>query len=261
MRERGRASRLIFLSVGQGDCSVFESGGTAVLIDVGPKTGTGFDAGERIVVPRLRSLGVSKVALILLSHPDADHVGGLAAVMKANPEAQVGISDQFRRHPGMLATLKGAGVDPSSVLWFGRHALAHLGAFALEIETPSWTSGDDNEGSMFVRISDGASSAVFSGDAPIPAENAIASATHWTAQILHAGHHGSRTASGEAWLSQIKPVWAIISCGRDNQYGHPHRSVLDAFTQHRIEVHRTDREGDLVFEEQAAGFALVSSGR
>jgi len=254
-RRHDRPARLIFLSVGQGDCSVFESQGAAVLIDAGPKTLEGFDAGARIVVPRLRALGVAKVALILLSHPDSDHVGGLAAVMKANPEARVGISDQYRAHSGMLTTLREAGVDPSRVLWLGRHASASVGVFAIEVVTPSWSPpANDNDGSMFVRISDGRSSAVFSGDAPIYVEDQVAKEVGWTGQILHAGHHGSRTASGEAWLNRIRPRYAIISCGRDNQFGHPHRSVLEALARHRIATIRLDRDGDAVFAASERGF-------
>ncbi len=257
LRERNRPARLVFLSVGQGDCTAFESQGATVLIDVGPKTREGFDAGDRIVVPRLRAMGFAKVALILLSHPDADHVGGLSAVMRANPSAQIGISDQFRNHDGMLQTLREAGVDPSKVLWFGRRVSAHLGSFQLEIVTPAWSGpANDNDGSMFVRLSSGRSSAVFSGDAPIPVETAVAASTHWTAQLLHAGHHGSRTANGDIWLSQIRPTYAIVSCGRDNTYGHPHRSVLDAFARHGIAVARTDTQGDLVMEATEEGFKL-----
>lgn len=250
-----RPARLIFLSVGQGDCSVFESGGTTVLIDVGPKTREGFDAGARIVVPRLRALGVAKVTLILLSHPDSDHVGGLQAVMKAYPEARVGISDQYRTHEGLLAVLREAGIDARQVLWFGRRASASLGSFTLEIATPRWSApANDNDGSMFVRLADGASSVVFSGDAPIYVEDQVLEETRWTGQILHAGHHGSRTASGLGWLTHVHPQIAVISCGRDNSFGHPHRSVLDALAKLGIEALRTDQDSEIQFLASKRGF-------
>jgi len=249
-------TRLIFFSVGQGDCTLFETEGTAILIDAGPKTDA-FDAGGRIVVPRLRSYGVAKISLILLSHPDSDHIGGLAAILRAHPGAQVGVSDQFRDHPDLLTTLREAGVQPDRVIWFGRRADAKIGRFSLEIRTPRWVEGEpDNDGSMFVRISDGKASAVFSGDASIPVEARIAGETGWTAQVLHAGHHGSRTASGSAWLDQIQPKVAVVSCGRDNPYGHPHQSVLDALRERGIEVLRTDEHRDLVFEATDNGFRL-----
>lgn len=247
IRASHRPARLIFLAVGQGDCSVFETSGFTVLIDVGPEA--------KILSQKLRDEGVTDVSLVLLSHPDSDHIGGLPAVLKAFPEAKIGISDQFRNHPDMLRALQAVASD--HVIWFGRKARAKIGSFELTVATPEWHEGEpDNDGSMFLRFGDGKSSVVFSGDAGIPTETRMIAQTHWQAQILHAGHHGSRTATGEAWLNQIRPKVAIISCGRENRYGHPHQSVLDALTKHDVQILRTDRDGDLVFEQTPEGFAL-----
>src|SRR5687767_15036570 len=84
---RPRGQSLTFLAVGQGDCAVWRDDGVTVLIDVGPKTREGFDAGNRIVLPKLRKMGVMSVDFILITHPDADHIGGLKAVWNKYPMA------------------------------------------------------------------------------------------------------------------------------------------------------------------------------
>jgi competence protein ComEC len=250
-------TRLTFLAVGQGDCAVFQTEGTAMLIDTGPRTDS-TDAGQRIVLPRLQRMGIGRIALIVLTHPDSDHVGGLRAVLARHREARVAVSAAFRQHEGLLSTLKEAGVPPSNVLWLGPETRARLGAFTIQLSCPRWREGmGDNDGSVFVRLSNGAASATLTGDASSDTETTEAPGHDWSAQVLKAGHHGSVTATSQSWLEAVRPKVVVISCGRNNRYGHPHPAVLDRLSKRGVQILRTDTQGDQTFEATPSGFTLA----
>jgi competence protein ComEC len=250
-------TRLTFLSVGQGDCAVFQTQGRTILIDVGPKTRYG-DAGKRIVVPSLRRLGVDAVDLVLLSHPDADHTGGLSALLSSIRVGSVAIPAGFREDQTMLDELREAGCPDSKVLWLDPEQQAEVGDFRVSVECPTWHEGDpDNDGSDFVKISNGKASVVFTGDASSRTEQMMLPLEDWSAQILKLGHHGSHTATGDAWLDEVKPVWAVVSCGRSNPYGHPHRDVLERLERRGTKIARTDREGDITFTVGPNGWTRI----
>jgi competence protein ComEC len=245
--EWSQPTRLTFLAVGQGDCAVFQTGGHTILIDDGPKE-FGVDAGRRVVLPELRKMGVDTVDLILLSHPDLDHIGGLDAVLGSIPVGRVCISSCFQKDQELLDHLAEYKCRPEKVAWLGPGQQAKVGDFTLEIDCPPWHKGEpDNDGCEFVRLSGDGASAVFTGDASAVVESAMIAGHDWSAQILKLGHHGSKTASGDAWLNAVHPGWGIVSCGRDNNYGHPHREVLERVTRHGIRIARTDKDGTITF--------------
>jgi competence protein ComEC len=250
-----KGARLTFLSVGQGDCTVWRDGDTVILVDVGPKTKQGYDAGQRIVLPKLRKMGIQQVAMIFLTHPDSDHIGGLKAVHARFPNARIVASAGFRENSEMVKWLREAGVDSKEVIWIEGRSRIKFDDSIVEVAAPAPPAGaSDNDGSLFIRIQHGVGSVVLTGDASIPIEEAMQATLRWKAQILKAGHHGSRTASGESLISGVGPTWSVISCGRENSFGHPHRSVLDTLRRHDVEVFRTDKQGDIAFDVDSTGF-------
>lgn len=245
---------LTFLAVGQGDCTVFREGDYTVLIDAGPKKDK-FDAGERIVLPALRAMGVRDIDLVLLSHPDSDHIGGLAAVARRLPIGKVVIPAHFRSHPDMVRGLAEAKIEEGQIVWMDRRTTSKIGEFQLVMDAPPWKSSrPDNDGSMFVWIGAGKSTAEFSGDAGLEAEAIMARRSGWGAQVMHVGHHGSMTASSNAWLTAVHPKIGVISCGRDNEYGHPHAQVLQRLTRAGTQILRTDRDGAITMRSTPDGF-------
>lgn len=242
----GSSERVVFLSVGQGDCTLVQSEGRAVLIDVGPK--------EAGVAAKLHRLGVERVDLILLSHPDADHVGGLGEVCSSYPEAVVESPACFEHDEKMTSVIDSA--RPARTIWSSGENDA-VGGFSFTIRCHSWREGeDDNIGSMFVRVADGGASLTTSGDGPSSEEADELPLADWRSEIIHFGHHGSHTASSEAWLEDVHPRYGIVSCGLHNRYGHPHADVLARAKSLGIEVHRTDLEGDIEFDVKNGGFVL-----
>lgn len=252
-------TRVVFLSVGQGDCAMFQHDGATILIDSGPLK-RNFDAGEKIVVPKLRRLGVSGVDLILLSHPDIDHIGGTGSILKAYPDATVAVSACFRTNSQLLEQLRKWGRKPDQVKWLGPELSGKVGAFEIRIDCPQTDPDEEtNDGSMLVRLKDGAASAVFTGDAPIKIEEAFARAEEWQAEILKAGHHGSRSSTSQEWLDCIHPEYAVLSCGLNNEYHHPHPSVVRRLQENGIKICRTDMDGDVIFD--LAGGRFVKEGK
>jgi competence protein ComEC len=252
---REEPTRLTFLSVGQGDCAVFQHRGTTVLVDVGPSN-ENFDSGERIVAPSLRRLGVKTIDLVLISHPDADHFGGLPAIFRHFNVGKIAMPAHFRRHPAVRAAFAKCGVKEQDVVWVQGERKAIVAGFELRLTAPSWHEPEpDNDGSMFVRISGMGASCVFTGDASSERESIMAGrGEDWRAQVLKAGHHGSSHSSDEAWVDAVHPRFAVLSAGRNNRYGHPAPGVIRRFESHGVRTLRTDRLGDVSFVVGAGGF-------
>jgi competence protein ComEC len=230
------------------------------MIDTGPKSPS-FDAGQKIVLPDLDKIGADTVDLILLSHPDQDHVGGVSALHKAFPKARIAMSDQFKGYPAMEQHLKDWGMADADIIWLGSNAAIRLGEFSMTIHDPVLQSGEnDNEGSMFIRLAGPSGSATFSGDADDPTEKAMEREDDWTSQVMKVGHHGSKSSTDPTWLTAVHPQYAVISCGINNMYGHPAQITLDKLHAAGIPTFRTDLQGDIEFDyDSKKGFAPSES--
>jgi competence protein ComEC len=237
---------LHFLDVGQGDAAVLHTpGGRWVLIDGGP-VGEGWDAGRRVVVPFLERHRASAVALVLLSHAHADHLGGLAAVVGRYQPGQVLEPAELVSDPlysGWLGELEARDVPWRAARAGQTFELDSIRFSVVHPDTtwPGWQE-DLNEDSLVLLIEYRGFRAVFSGDAGLPAEDWLAGRIG-RVDLLKVGHHGSRSATGERWLRELAPRAAIISTGRGNRYGHPHREVVDRLLAAGISLWRTDRDG------------------
>lgn len=249
------ATRLTVLAVGQGDCTVLQHRGQVAVIDVGGKA-EDFDAGERLVAPGLRRLGVDKIDLLILTHPDADHVGGLSSVLKRYEVGEIVANARFRDHAEMRYWLTDAGVPPSRVRWLSGTAVADLAGAGLRIHAAQTRrTVSDNDGSLFILIEADGARAAITGDASEAMEMAMLdSGVSWRAELLKAGHHGSASSTCSAWLSKVQPTYVVASCGRGNRYGHPHPSVERRAAAARAQFFRTDRDGTLTFRVRGGKF-------
>lgn len=248
--------QLTFIAVGQGDCAVFQEDGYTILIDAGPKNER-YDAGEKIVLPELRRMGIREIDLLILSHPDADHIGGVAAIAKKIPITQVVVPAHFKSHPDLAKTLTLANLTQNTH-YLTAPIQTQIGRFSIYMDAPAWAkSMPDNDGSLFVWLGAGKSTAVFTGDAGIEAEAMMSRQRSWVAQVAHIGHHGSYSATSKAWIDHVKPQTAIVSCGRDNRYGHPHQQILDRLATSKIQTLRTDRDGTIRLQASPEGFVKV----
>jgi competence protein ComEC len=249
-RDRDGALTVHFLDVGQGDAAALRTPhGRWVLIDAGPRT-RDRDAGRRVVVPFLRRHGVRRLDVVVASHGHADHVGGMPAVFAALPVDVVLDAAEPVPETAYLEYL--AAVEASGARWHRarRGDTVSMDGVRIVVLSPdsAWAAGmlDPNEESLVLLVSHAGRRLLFMGDAGAPVEQRLAGHVG-DIDLLKVGHHGSRTATGSAWLAELRPETAVISAGRRNTYGHPAPQVLARLAQHGAAVLRTDRDGTITF--------------
>jgi competence protein ComEC len=239
-----------FLDVGQGDAAALRTPhGRWIVIDGGPRI-PGDDAGRRVVVPFLRRQGVDRLAVVVATHGDADHLGGLPAVVDAfDPEVVLEPGEPLGR-PLYLEFL--ATVESSGARWHAARAgdRIELDGVVLQVLSPDsvWLRLpiDVNEHGVVLLVTYDDERLLFQADAGLPVEAYLAGRVG-RVELLKVGHHGSRSATSDAWLDELAPREAVISVGRRNRYGHPTAEVLGRLAQHGITVFRTDERGTITF--------------
>jgi competence protein ComEC len=252
---------VFFLDVGQGDAALLRTPHNRwIVIDGGPRTPES-DAGRRIVVPFLRRQGAGRVAVAVATHGDADHLGGMPAVIAAfDPELVLEPGEPLGR-PLYLEFL--ARVEESGARWHPARAgdRIELDGVALEVLSPDslWMTLplDVNEHGVVLRVSYGAVRLLFQADAGLPVEARLAGRVG-PVELLKVGHHGSRSATSDAWLDELAPHEAVISVGRHNRYGHPTPEVLARLAAHGVTLLRTDERGTITFSTDGHGARLRS---
>ena len=250
-----------FLDVGQGDAAALRTpNGRWIVIDGGPRTPER-DAGRRVVVPFLRGQGVGRVAVLVATHGDADHLGGLPAVVEAfDPELVLEPGEPLGR-PLYLEFL--AGVEASGARWHPARAgdRVEVDGVVLEVLSPDslWLRLplDVNEHGVVLRVRYGTVRLLFQADAGLPVESRLVG-TVGRVDLLKVGHHGSRSATSDEWLDELEPRTAVISVGRHNNYGHPAPDVLARLARHGVTVFRTDQSGTITFSTDGHGERIRS---
>jgi competence protein ComEC len=241
--------RIVFLDVGQGDAILLTQGRTQVLID-----------GGRDGKTLLGKLGQhmpfwdKQIELMIATHPDADHVGGLASAVRRYHVATYlsngveGDSDVFR---DLKQTLDLSHVTKQSVVGTGSRIL-FPGGTELRVLFPqsgtAKTMSETNEGSIVARLVFGDASFLLTGD--LPHEEMVLPDIPST-KVLKVAHHGSKYSTSESWLARVHPETALVSVGK-NRYGHPSEEVLVRLQERGIRILRTDQQGDVVYVCQEA---------
>ena len=250
-----------FLDVGQGDAAALRTPhGRWIVIDGGPRI-PGDDAGRRVVVPFLRRHGVDRLAVAVATHGDADHLGGLPAVVDAfDPEIVLEPGEPLGR-PLYLEFL--ATVEASGARWHAARAgdRIEVDGVVLRVLSPDtlWMRLpiDVNEHGVVLLVTYGDERLLFQADAGLPVEARLAGRVG-RVELLKVGHHGSRTATSDAWLDELAPREAVISVGRRNRYGHPTAEVLGRLARHGVQVLRTDERGTITFSTDGRDARLRS---
>jgi competence protein ComEC len=246
--------RLVALDVGQGDATVVRfPGGSTWLVDAGGTLGGRFDIGGRIVAPALRALGVRRLAALLLTHADVDHVGGAAGLIPLLTPAHVweGIPvEGLALLDGIRRTAQAAGAEWGAVA-AGRQAIVGgVDVRVLHPPAPDWARRrprNDDSVVLELRLRD--VSLILPGDAGPAVEAALAPALGPAAiRVLKAGHHGSRTSSTPVFLDAAAPAVVLASAGRANRHGHPDPAVIDRVLARGGAFYRTDRDGAIAVD-------------
>lgn len=216
---------LIAADVGQGNAVLVRTAGHALLYDAGPRFGLHSNAGERVLVPLLRSLGVRLDAL-MVSHSDSDHAGGAPAVLAAQPGAALwGVA------------VEGTTAAPRPCTAGQRWEWDGV-VFELLHPPPQQDARRPNAQSCVLRIRSAQGvAAVLAGDIEQPQEQALlARGAPLAATLLLVPHHGSKTSSGAAFIEAVGPRWALVQAGYRNRYGHPAPEVVQRYRVAGTEV-------------------------
>ncbi|MGI9181163.1 MAG: DNA internalization-related competence protein ComEC/Rec2 [Longimicrobiaceae bacterium] len=249
--DRGGALEIYFLDVGQGDATAVRTPQNRwILVDAGPRSDS-YDAGERRILPFLRSHGVRRIDAVILTHPHADHIGGMPALLRSVEVGRVIEPGYVVGNPLYLETLRL--VEEREVAWSAARPGRTLQIDGVTLEL-LWPDAelldrvtDANEISAVTLLRYGELSVLLTGDAYAETEHELVArhGERLRAQILKAGHHGSRTSTSERLLDAVRPELVVISAGRRNRYGHPAPEVLARLAERGIEVARTDLEGTI----------------
>lgn len=234
-----------FLDVGQGDAIFIEMPtGEQVLVDGGRGSAVLAKLGS-VMWPWDRSIDV-----VIPTHPDADHIGGLPGVFERYDVSNVYQSGAVADTDIDRALRAAIEAEGAQVLLVSEREAFIFGNVSLDVLSPvrplpGEFVEDRNDESVVVLLTYGDTSVLLTGDAESGAE-ATFGALAGDVDVLKAGHHGSRTSSSESFLQIVTPEIAIISAGADNSYGHPHPAVLDRLNRAGAKVLRTDLDGDIL---------------
>ena len=232
------------IDVGQGDSIFIQTlENKRILIDAGD------EEAEHTVYSYLKRKGVKKIDVLIATHPDTDHIGSMDYIIdkfkishfympeaKTDSEAFYNLLDSCKDK-----NLKIEYLTKGDVLKIDSST-------SIEILSPSTITDKNNLNSIVSLLNYKGYEFLFTGDAEKENESEILSSCNLPdIEFLKAGHHGSSSSSTDEFIAKLKPEAVAISCGYNNDYGHPHRSVLDTFRENGSVVYRTDKNGTLVF--------------
>lgn len=264
IRPAGSGLELHLIDVGQGDAIALRTPRWRwILIDAGDAWREG-DVGERIVAPYLRRRG-GAIAVMVLSHPHADHIGGAGSVLRRVPTALVldpGFAQGSSVYAGVLEAARAG-----HVRWREARAGTALDVDGVRLTVLAPDSSDlagaadANAASVVVMVEYRGVRILLTGDAERDVEESLVRqfGPGLRADILKVGHHGSSTSSTAAFLAAVAPRIALVSVGAGNRYGHPSPAVLQALQAHGAHVLRTDDEGTIVVAADGGALLRVAS--
>lgn len=213
-----------FMDVGQGDATLVTCGGHAMLID------TGDDTKGTAIQNYLQKQKITRLDYLILTHPDADHIGGAPVIITKFDIGKVFVSN-FEKDNKTYQKL-----------------IQSLDDKQIKALTPTGKSYDNpNDASIALLLKNGTRSFMFTGDAGEDAEKDILkTGIDISADVYKVGHHGSKYSTSKDFFNAVDPFYAVISCGENNSYGHPHAETLNTLRTSGVMVYRTDESGTII---------------
>ncbi|SKC44383.1 competence protein ComEC [[Eubacterium] yurii] len=237
--------RFHFIDVGQGDSSlIITPKGNTILIDAGD------EAHAKKVVSYIREQGIEKLDLVIATHPDADHIGGMDKVIKnfdIDVFAMPDVSAKTNQYKQIQRELKAKKMRATRLYQGDEVQIDDDIDFEILSPVKGKKYDDTNEYSIVAKIVYKDTSFILMGDATMENEvDIINNVPDIDIDVLKLGHHGSSTSSSDYFITKTSPNIAIISCGKNNKYGHPHQEVMRVLKKHGVTPYRTDEMGDIV---------------
>ena len=233
-----------YMDVGQGDAAYIKVNGNDILIDAGPRSNS------KELLEQLKAKNIDDFELVIATHPHEDHIGGMVDVFKEyevkafySPK----ITHTTKTYENLVKSVKDEGLKTKELK---SGMVIDLGEGAkFEVFTPQKSEYEElNDYSPIMKLSFGDTSYLFTGDAEkLAEEEALAKyKTSLDSDVIKFGHHGSSSSSSNAFIEAVSPKYGIISCAKDNKYGHPHRETLDIIKKYNIKTFRTDTDGEII---------------
>lgn len=244
---KGPVLTIVFIDVGQGDCTLLISPeGNTMLVDAGP-VGS-FPA----IASVLNRYGADALDVVVATHPHADHIGAMADVLDAYPVGMFYTIDygaSLNEYADMIDSLAYNGCPVrfcetmTTIPWAESCTVTVLNPNA------AYDAPDDlNDASVVLRVAYGDTAVLLTGDAGEVAERRMLDTfprSMLRANVLKLGHHGSRYSTGFSFFLAVSPDFAAVSCGKGNEYGHPHIETLSLLYETRTACYRTDLDGTI----------------
>lgn len=246
--------KIHYIDVGQADAILIEQEGKYMLIDAGNN-----DDKEELL-SYLKSNGVKKLEYVIGTHPHEDHIGSLDAVIETFEIGKVlmpKVTHTTRTFKDVVSETKKKGLKFTTPKVGDTF---ELGEGNFTVLAPSGSEYKDmNDYSIVIRFEYGNRSFMFTGDAEAHSEKEIIyNGLELKSDVLKTGHHGSISSSSIEFLKKVKPKYGVISCGKDNDYGHPHKEIIERFNKQGIKMLRTDELGTIVCLSDGESIEFVS---
>lgn len=243
---------ITMLDVGQGDGIFIRAEGITCMIDGGSSSKS--HLAEYQIMPFLKHEGISEIDYWLITHPDEDHCSGYQEMMEMGKENAITVHtlvlpDAYGIRESCAELISLAERNGVQVLLLSSGEYIQAGKLKLTVLHPreGYRTEDVNESSLVISVEYEDFCGVFTGDATAESEREVI--RYWEeygcrqVQLLKVGHHGSSTSTSEAFLKYCSPLAAVISCGRNNRYGHPHEEVVERLERYGCRIYRTDKSG------------------
>ncbi len=230
-----------FIDVGQGDATLITCGGHSMLIDAGD------DSKGTAVQNYLQKQKIKALDYLILTHPDADHIGGAPVIITKFDVDKVFVSDYEKDNKTwqkLMQALDNKSLQDTTPKVGSQYL---LGTAKITILAPNNEYDNPNDSSIALIIQNGKNRFLFTGDASENAEEDILRNNYdIAADVYKAGHHGSKYSTSAEFFQAVNPACAVISCGENNSYGHPHAETLNTFRMNGVKVYRTDEDGTII---------------
>lgn len=235
--------KIHYIDVGQGDSTLIQVKDKNILIDAGPRSSA------EDLVKYLKGINIQKLDYVIATHPHEDHIGGMVSIIKNFKIGEFYAPKKTattKTFENMINELQNKKLK-IQVAKAGNE-ISLTSNSKIEFLAPNNSDYEEiNDYSAVTRLTYEDNNFIFMGDAEKLSEKEILQkGSNVKAQVIKLGHHGSSTSSSKEFLDKVTPKYAIISCGKNNDYGHPHKETVNELKNRNIKYFRTDTEGTIV---------------